>query len=39
MLEYGPQLAKIYTKDQDFSVNKKPKAKIGKKTSKKKKKA
>jgi hypothetical protein len=28
MLEYGPRLDDIYSQDQDFSVNKKPKAKI-----------
>lgn len=39
MLEYGPQLDDIYSKDQDFSVNKKPKAKIGAKAKTKKKKA
>lgn len=39
VLEYGPQLSRIYSKNQDFSVNKKPKAKIGAKTKAKRKRA
>lgn len=28
ILEYGPQLYEIYSKNQDFTVNKKPSAKL-----------
>ena len=36
ILEYGPQLAEIYSKDRDFRVNKGSKVKIGVKTKAKK---
>lgn len=39
LLKYGPQIEEIYGTDQDFKVNKKPKAKIGAKAKTKKKKA
>ena len=39
MLEHGPKLSEIYSNDQDFSVNKKPEAKMKGKAKGKKKKA
>ena len=39
LLEYGPRLADIYSNEQDFKVNKKPRSKIGKKIKGKKGKA
>jgi hypothetical protein len=39
LLKYGKKLEEIYAQDQDFSVNKRPEAKISVKTQTKRKKA